>query len=472
MQLLPNGPFWVILVPDPVSKNVVITVLRIMNHPGVIFTVLWLLVLGLSPSVLQWKRSVPAGDGTVYVCPPCGCDGHNRTYELPGHCEFCDMPLITQAYPKVKAVEWSFFNEEYFSFFHHKLFYPAYFLAILLSMLAIWPNRKDRQSLFFIVFFLAYILYAFKSQLAGTGHSMHLSQRWYFFPGTFLLAAGPALWLYARNYGASAPDFTRKEALHFLPAFLVVLVMTTLFLGKPSWRYSMVYNSFDPYPAWAEQLVFIFSGSWYGWRAGKEFSDRETTSARGIRWGRYAVIAHFIFVMLWALMLSLNFALYHATATSLEYHWIWLYTALFALAGSYLIIFRKALIFPPVIAREKRLEEATLQTLKDRLLHLMQDQKPYLDPELNLQGLADLLDIKEKELSELLNTGLDTNFYQFVNQYRLEAVKALLLDPDKQHLTNMAIAEEAGFASRSSFFSLFKKHVGTTPGAFKKIHGN
>ncbi|MEZ4993328.1 MAG: helix-turn-helix domain-containing protein [Saprospiraceae bacterium] len=100
----------------------------------------------------------------------------------------------------------------------------------------------------------------------------------------------------------------------------------------------------------------------------------------------------------------------------------------------------------------------------------MEEQKPYLDPGLSLQQLAQYLNIREKELSELLNTGLQTSFYAYINAYRLETVKAMLLDPQKQHLTNFAIAQEAGFSSRSTFFNLFKKHVGMTPGAYKNAH--
>lgn len=441
-----------------------------MNHPGIIFALFWLLVLSVSPAFLSWRHAASMEEATVYVCPPCGCDGHFREYDEASYCAFCKMPLIEKTYPRVPVIEWTFFNEAFFSFYHHKLFYPAYFLSILLGLFTLWRYRSDPQAIFFMALFLSYILYAFKSQLAGTGHSMHLSQRWFFFPGTFLLAAGPALWFYTRAYTDRTRPFTRKDALHFLPALLIVLFTLVLFLGEPEWRDRALYNGFDHYPAWSEQLVFLFSGTYYGWCTYRQVVHHKQLSSDRIRWFKGLLGAHLGFIGLWAFMLISNFLLYHSMATSLEYHWIWLFTALFALAGTYLFIFYRSLIFSPANGKEKRLEAPEVEVLRSKLLQLMQEDKPYLDPDLNLQGLAELLGIKEKELSELLNTGLKTNFYQFVNQYRLEEVKKLLLDPEKQHLTNLAIAQEAGFSSRSTFFNLFKKHFGTTPGAFKKAH--
>ncbi|WP_170110248.1 helix-turn-helix domain-containing protein [Flavilitoribacter nigricans] len=441
-----------------------------MNHPGIIFTLFWLLVLSISPSVIRWKNQQTQSTASTYVCPPCACSGHGEVFDHPGQCSYCDMPLIADDYPKVPVIEWSLRSEGFFILYYHKLFYPAYFLAIFLCLFTGWRYRQDPQVLLFMTFFLVYILYAFKSQLAGTGHSMRFPPRWFFFPGTFLLAAGPALWLYGRQYGERKGSFGRREALHFLPAALVILVNLVLFIGEPSWRYSALYNGFDHYPAWSEQLVFLFSGTYYGWNTGI-LVPRKTEGPGPQRKWLYGLLgAHFIFIVLWAILLLANFFLYNGMSTSLEYHWIWLYTAIFSLAGTFMIISHKEILFPPAVTKELRLDQSEMDVLKDRLHRLMEEEKPYLNPDLNLQGLADLLGMKEKDLSELLNTGLETSFYAYINTYRLEEVRNLLLDPEKQHLTNLAIAEEAGFSSRSTFFSLFKKRFGMTPGAFKKSH--
>ncbi|MEZ4993329.1 MAG: hypothetical protein R2824_23100 [Saprospiraceae bacterium] len=310
-----------------------------MNHPGVYLSLIWLLVLLLSPAVVDWKNT---SDGTAeagYVCPPCACGGHDRIYDLPGRCLNCNMPLIENNYPQVKAIEWVFWSEGRFAIFHFRLFYPAYFLAILLSISTVIKYKREPQVIFLLLFFLGHVLYAFRSQLAGTGHSLHAPERWYYFPATFLLAGGPTLLFYIRHYGARHWDFSRRDLLHFLPAALVVLMNLVFFLGKATWRSSGRYNDFDQFPALAEQVVFLFSGLFYLWYAQRELNEqRDEVKASG-RWFYALFTVQGILILLWAGMLTSNFILYNLMSTSLDYHWIWSFTALISLAGSYLIIF-------------------------------------------------------------------------------------------------------------------------------------
>lgn len=445
-------------------------VFRNMNHPGIYLSLIWVLVLIFSPSVVEWKNTPTGGVEAGYVCPPCGCGGHERIYDQPGRCLNCFMPLIENDYPRVDAIEWVFWSEARFAVFHYRLFYPAYFLAILLGISTLIKYKSEPQVLFLLLFFLGHVLYAFRSQLAGTGHSLHAPERWYYFPATFLLASGPALLLYIRHYGRKHWQFSRRDALHFLPAALVILVNLVFFLGKSSRRASGRYNDFDQFPALAEQVVFLISGVLYLWFARQTMDDQREEVRASRKWFSFLFVVQGTLILLWAFMLGSNFFLYNLMSTSLDYHWIWSFTALVSLTGSYFIIFRRELLFPKFSLREARLGEEDTRRLRLQLDRLMEERKPYLDPGLSLQQLAQHLDIKEKDLSELLNSGLDTSFYAYINTFRLEAVKTMLLDPQKQHLTNFAIAQEAGFSSRSTFFNLFKKHVGMTPGAFKSAH--
>lgn len=100
----------------------------------------------------------------------------------------------------------------------------------------------------------------------------------------------------------------------------------------------------------------------------------------------------------------------------------------------------------------------------------METQKPYLNPELTLQDLADNLGISTHHLSQVLNSAVGQSFYDFINAARIEAVKTLLLNPRKQNLTIIAIAYECGFNSKAAFQTAFKKHTGQTPSEFRKLH--
>jgi AraC-like DNA-binding protein len=102
-----------------------------------------------------------------------------------------------------------------------------------------------------------------------------------------------------------------------------------------------------------------------------------------------------------------------------------------------------------------------------QLLDLMEKKKPYADSELTLNQLAEMLSISPHNLSEVINTQLGQNFFDFVNHYRLEKVKKDLADPAKRHLTLLAIAFDAGFNSKSSFNAIFKKLTNLTPSEYR-----
>lgn len=74
-------------------------------------------------------------------------------------------------------------------------------------------------------------------------------------------------------------------------------------------------------------------------------------------------------------------------------------------------------------------------------------------------------------LSQIINERLKQNFVDFINTYRVEEAKRKLLAPHKSHYSVLAIAEEAGFNSKSSFNSVFKKHARMTPSEFRKAFG-
>jgi AraC-like DNA-binding protein len=121
----------------------------------------------------------------------------------------------------------------------------------------------------------------------------------------------------------------------------------------------------------------------------------------------------------------------------------------------------------------KKYEKSTLtperaERYLARLLRHMETEKPYIDGELTLPKLAERLSIPAPHLSQTINECLRQNFFDFVNTYRVEEAKRRLLDPAKQHYSVLAIAEEVGFNSKSSFNAVFKKHVQMTPSEFRK----
>jgi AraC-like DNA-binding protein len=98
---------------------------------------------------------------------------------------------------------------------------------------------------------------------------------------------------------------------------------------------------------------------------------------------------------------------------------------------------------------------------------LMEANQLYLDKELSLYDLAQLLHTNKNYLSKAINLSTGGTFYDFVNSYRIAEAKKMLLDPQCNHLSIEGIGLNSGFKSRSVFYSVFKKMEGKTPAAFR-----
>ena len=107
--------------------------------------------------------------------------------------------------------------------------------------------------------------------------------------------------------------------------------------------------------------------------------------------------------------------------------------------------------------------------LEEKLQQIMGDEKAYLEPELSIASLADRVGAPEHQLRVLINKSMGhRNFRAFLNQYRLEAAKTALSDPDKAALPILTIAMDSGFASLSSFNRAFKLDADETPTTFRE----
>jgi AraC-like DNA-binding protein len=114
------------------------------------------------------------------------------------------------------------------------------------------------------------------------------------------------------------------------------------------------------------------------------------------------------------------------------------------------------------------LSEQDIARHKDNLISYLEQEKPYTDPDLQLQNLADHLGIPSYQLSQIINTELRQNFYELINSLRIAEAKHRLIDPANQHITILAIAYDIGFNSKSTFNTAFKKYTKMTPSQFKK----
>lgn len=111
---------------------------------------------------------------------------------------------------------------------------------------------------------------------------------------------------------------------------------------------------------------------------------------------------------------------------------------------------------------------ANAEAVSTQLIEYMREEKPYLNPNLSLRGLAEMIDLHPNQLSWLLNTRLKANFNTFINRFRIEHFKQLTGNPDFGHISLLGLAFESGFNSKTVFNAAFKKEEGISPSAYIK----
>jgi AraC-like DNA-binding protein len=96
----------------------------------------------------------------------------------------------------------------------------------------------------------------------------------------------------------------------------------------------------------------------------------------------------------------------------------------------------------------------------------MTEEHLFLAPELKLDDLADRLGLSPRLLSQVINEGTGSNFYDFINNYRCREVKRLIAEDE--NITFLEAMYQSGFNSKSSFNKEFKKLTGTTPSEYRQ----
>jgi len=105
-----------------------------------------------------------------------------------------------------------------------------------------------------------------------------------------------------------------------------------------------------------------------------------------------------------------------------------------------------------------------------RLLHLMDEERLFLDPDLTLNKLSLKLRVHYNHLSRIINERFGLSYNDFINKYRIEEARKKLTAPEQKDSTILDIAYGTGFYSKSVFNAAFKKFAGMTPTEYRKKH--
>ena len=117
---------------------------------------------------------------------------------------------------------------------------------------------------------------------------------------------------------------------------------------------------------------------------------------------------------------------------------------------------------------EVQLSRESIKELKARIIILMNDQKPFLQPGYHMKDMADDLRIQPYQLSAFINQVMGVHFTDYINKYRINHCEVLMKsDPDmRQNLKELAY--KCGFNNRNSFAAAFKKFTGFSPSDYIK----
>lgn len=116
----------------------------------------------------------------------------------------------------------------------------------------------------------------------------------------------------------------------------------------------------------------------------------------------------------------------------------------------------------------KNNEEQKTEDRKMLIKSYMEQYEPYTDSGLTIQQLADKIEIPARELSVLINHQLNKHFFDFINEYRIEKAKKLLVNPSSEKMTIQEIMYDVGFNSKNPFNTAFKKYTNMTPTQYLK----
>ncbi|ASU32300.1 ABC transport system permease protein, putative [Mucilaginibacter xinganensis] len=244
----------------------------------------------------------------------------------------------------------------------------------------------------------------------------------------FLPALGPLLYFYVRRMTAPNLQFNRKDVLHFCPSLVAYWM--------PGW---LLLISVVIYLYLSHRLIQSFYS-----RLRPVLMDRPRFAFR-----RLDNTLHLL-----ALLCLL-----------------WLFNDVFSFTVAFILIGMAAEVMlkldsstqlaTPITDRYDAKEKSR------RLMEAVAANRLYEDAELTLTSLAVKLKIHPHDLSRIINTGMEKNFSDFINEFRVRAIVGKMQDPAYDRLTLLGIAYESGFNSKTTFNRVFKEMTGKTPVEYK-----
>lgn len=345
----------------------------------------------------------------------------------------------------------------------------AIFQSILLVLFLL--GSKDRSNFSTIIFPVILILFAFIST-SNLSVSLGLPFRYHRYVGIihqFALLIGPLFYFYIKSLLVQQLKLTKKDFIHFIPFFVLFLfaVICYSILNISIWNRSIRTPLTIIYLIQTIAYIFLIINMLQ--KHGLSFKGlfpymKDFKSA----WIQFLIIVYIIFwlvhfhtFVLWAIFKMIRWCPYHFSLYALI-------SFLFLNTIVYLSLKKPDIFQNQQKYIKSNLKPSSKRKYEQKLNEIMENDKLYLDPSLNLINLAKKLSIAPCHLSQIINESYDQSFRSFINHLRVQESKQYLAENSDNRMNILEIAYEVGFNSKSSFNAAFKKHVGMTPKEYKQ----
>jgi AraC-like DNA-binding protein len=360
-------------------------------------------------------------------------------------------------------------------------FIQAWIYAILLWNRARQNNRLSDVLLGLVLVGMAFNIWEYMLGFSGIEI---LWRQLNFFPRTLGFAFAPLCYFYFKSQVDKDFRFSKQDFWYFLPFIIHTVYHVGVFSMGQDFVKSVEKNFHGPFhiPE-IETFGEIFLDCFYFFKCLKlyrqyrnwtktQFSDTESVS---FKWFRNFLIVLMISLVAYLLKFVID-GIY-----DLDFKQDW-WDNLVGVALIYYVSItgyaqaqpNTGLVFKEEehkvgnIQKEK-FNDSELETWKVKILKLMQDEKLYLQPELNLSDIANRLKTNISVLSGVVNNAFGKNFNDFVNEYRVKEFQERIQLPENKNITLLGIAFDCGFNSKATFNRSFKKFTGKAPKEFLEV---
>lgn len=302
---------------------------------------------------------------------------------------------------------------------------------------------------------------------------------------------GPLLFLYVRHMTNPDLRFSPWNLLHFIP-FAVFFAVSVFFRDKPVFDNLSGFFVIDRFISLriVYSVCFLLSVTVYSILSFIKIRQHQarlkdyisyTSAKMTLNWLKVLSITFYAGYIVVFIVggIDILVGLLHFDPYVLTFIFITFFSfaySFYAIRQPEILSDSMATIHEEAVAGQNGTERYARSGLRDelaeeyltRLLKYMDDEKPYLDGDLNINDLSRKTGIPRHHITEVLNEKHKRNFFSFINEYRVKEVISRINDPKYQHYTILAIAFDSGFNSKSTFNTFFKAYTGKTPSEYRK----